>query len=84
MQAKTLRDVAAGALVLAALGLPLAHLLGDGMARMQVRFRTTEMAKPRTFTTETSSSVCTVMAAALAYEDPGTGTFTQVDCSARE
>jgi len=73
-------DIAAVALVLAALAVPVAHLVSDA-ARMHIKFRTAEMAKPQTFTTETSRSTCALMAAVLAYENPDTGAFTQVDCS---
>ncbi|HEV2549058.1 MAG TPA: hypothetical protein VGU20_17080 [Stellaceae bacterium] len=72
-------DIAAVALVLAALAVPVMHLVSDA-ARMHIKFRTAEMAKPHTFTTDTSRSTCTLMAAALAYENPETGAFTQVDC----
>jgi hypothetical protein len=48
---------------------------------MKVHFRTSEMETPRAFSTETSRSVCTVMAAALSYEDPSTGEYTHVACS---
>ena len=75
------RDVVGGALITGALALPLLPLAGDGAARMHVDFRTGEMTKPRAFTTATSRSVCAVMAAALAYENPSTGTYTRVACS---
>jgi hypothetical protein len=83
MQGKgsTARDVAAGIFVAIALAMPFASMLWDGAARMKVHFRTSEMAKPRAFSTETSRSVCTVMAAALSYEDPSTGEYTHVACS---
>jgi hypothetical protein len=72
-------DIAAVALVVAALAVPVMHLVSDA-ARMHIKFRTAEMAKPQTFTTDTSRSTCTLMAAALAYENPETGAFTHVDC----
>ena len=75
------RDFAAGILVVFALAMPFASTFLDSAARMQVHFRTSEMAKPRSFTTETSKGVCTVMAAALSYENPGTGEYTHVACS---
>jgi hypothetical protein len=83
MQGKgsTARDVAAGIFVAVALAMPFASMLWDGAARMKVHFRTSEMEKPRAFSTETSKSVCTVMAAALSYEDPSTGEYTHVACS---
>ncbi len=76
----TLRDIAAGLLVLASLALPFVPLPGDRAARMKVDFRTETGAKPQLLSTETSHSVCTVMAAALAYENPQTGAFTRVKC----
>ena len=72
-------DIAAVALVLAALALPVMHLVSDA-ARMHIKFRTAEMAKPQSFTTDTSRSTGTLMAAALGYENPDTGAFTRVDC----
>jgi hypothetical protein len=83
MQGKqsTPRDVAAGILVLAALAMPFVSTLWDGAARMKVHFRTSEMVQPRAFSTDTSRSVCTVMAAALSFEDPSTGEYTHVACS---
>ena len=77
----TLRDAAAGLLVLAALALPVLRMASDGAARMHIHFRTTEMAKPQAFTTETSRDVCAVMAAALTREDPETGEYTHVACA---
>ena len=83
MQAKfsTARDMVVAALLLLILALPFLPIPGDGTARMRVHFRTGQMADPRAFTTETSLSVCTVMAAALSYEDPHTGEYTHVACS---
>ena len=75
-----LRDAITGGLVLTALALPFMRLPGDGAARMWVNFRTDEMQKAKAFSTETSRSVCTVMAAALSYENPATGAYTRVDC----
>ena len=76
----TARDVAAGIFVFSALAMPFLSMLLDGAARMQVHFRTSAMAEPRAFSTETSRSVCTAMAAALSYEDPSTGEYTHVAC----
>jgi hypothetical protein len=72
-------DIAVVALVLAALAVPVMHLVSDA-ARMHINFRSAEMAKPQTFTTDTSRSTCALMAAALGYENPETGAFTRVDC----
>ena len=82
MQAKfsTARDMVVAALLLLILALPFLPIPGDGTARMRVHFRTGQMTDPRAFTTETSRSVCTVMAAALSYEDPQTGEYTHVAC----
>jgi hypothetical protein len=74
------RDTVIGSLVLLALALPFLPVPGDGAARMQVHFRTGEMTKAQSFTTDTSRSICTVMAAALAYEKPDTGEYTRVAC----
>ena len=81
MQVKrsSFHDITAVALVLAVLAVPVMHLVSDA-ARMHIKFRTPEMAKPQTFTTDTSRSVCTLMAATLTYENPDTGAFTRVDC----
>lgn len=76
----TLRDIAAGLLVLGSLALPFLPLPGDGAARMKVDFRTASGARPQFLSTNTTRSVCTVMAAALSYEDPQTGAFTKVKC----
>jgi len=81
MQSKPsmLRDMTAGIVVLIALALPLLPLTG-GPARMKVHFRAIDDDKPHAITTRTSASVCTVMAATLAYRDPDTGAFTEVNC----
>ena len=76
----TVRDMIAAGFVLLALALPFVPMPGDGTARMQVHFRTGDMSKPRAFSTETSRRVCTVMAAALDYENPTTGEYTHVAC----
>jgi len=77
----TLQDLAAGVIVATALALPVVQLTGDSAARMKVHFRTESGEKPRILSTETSSSVCAVMAAALSYGSPDTGAFTEVNCS---
>jgi hypothetical protein len=76
----TVREVVAAAFVVSALALPFASTLWDGAARMNVRFRTSDMPAPQAFATDTSRSVCAVMAATLSYEDPSTGEYTHVDC----
>jgi hypothetical protein len=80
-KASIVRDIAAGIFVVLVLAMPFLSTLWDGAARMQVHFRTNEMAKPRHFSTDTSLSVCTTMAAALSYEDSSTGEYTHVACS---
>ncbi|HXY98963.1 MAG TPA: hypothetical protein VEI03_03115 [Stellaceae bacterium] len=77
----TLRDLAAGVFVTLALALPFLHLPGDGAARMKVHFRSDDGGRARVLSTETSRSLCTVMAAALSYDDPATGAFTRVNCT---
>jgi hypothetical protein len=76
----TLGDAAAGLVVAAALALPFLPVPGDVAAHMKVNFRTETGEPSRVLSTETSSSLCAVMAAALSYEDPGTGAFTEVKC----
>ena len=76
----TLQDAAAGVIVLAALGLPFMPLPGDNLAHMKVHFRT-ETGEKHVLSTQTSRSLCTVMAAALSYDNPDTGAFTEVNCS---
>jgi hypothetical protein len=76
----SLRDVAAAVLVTGALALPFLPFPGDGAARMKVHFRTADAEHARAFTTETSRSLCLVMAAALTYENRDSGTFTRVAC----
>jgi hypothetical protein len=79
-QSSRLRDTTAILLVLAALALPFLPLPGDGLARMKVDFRVAGAKKPQLVSTDTSWSVCTVMAAALSYDNPKTGAFTRVSC----
>jgi hypothetical protein len=74
------RDLAAGVLILGTLALPFLPFPGDGSARMKVHFRTSDTEHPRAFSTETSRSLCLVMAAALTYENRDSGTFTRVAC----
>ncbi|MGO8916505.1 MAG: hypothetical protein ACLQJR_11425 [Stellaceae bacterium] len=75
-----LRDMAAGLIVVVALALPFVRLPGDSAARMKVHFRSDNGETPRVLSTKTSASLCAMMAAALSYEDPDTGAFTQVNC----
>ena len=80
LRQSSFRDVAAGVLVVATLALPFLPFPGDGAARMKVHFRTSDTEHARAFTTETSRSLCLVMAAALTYENRDSGTFTRVAC----
>lgn len=75
------RDMIIATLLLLVLALPFLPIPGDGATQMRVHFRTGDMAQPRDFTTETSRSICTVMAAALTYEDPATGEYARVACT---
>lgn len=77
----TLHDMVAGLLVVLALALPFVRLPGDSAARMKVHFRSDNSETPRVLSTETSRSLCNVMAAALSYDNPSTGAFTEVKCT---
>ena len=52
----TLRDMAAGLLVVLALALPFVRLPGDSAARMKVHFRSDNGETPRVLSTETSAA----------------------------
>jgi hypothetical protein len=82
MQLKGLngRDLAIGFLVLILLAIPFLSVPGDHPTLMRVRFHTREMAAPHAFTARTLHSICVVMAAALAYNDPRTGQYTRISC----
>ncbi len=75
------RDMIIATLSLLVLTLPFLPIPGDGATRMRVHFRTADMTGPRDFSTQTSRSICIVMAAALTYEDRDTGEYAQVACS---
>lgn len=79
-KASALRDATAALIVAASLALPFLPLPGDGTARMKVDFRIPGDKKPQLVLTETTRSVCAVMAAALAYDNPQTGAFTRINC----
>ncbi len=74
------RDLAISLLVLLILAIPFVPVPGDHVTRVDVRFHTSSMAAPRAFTARTLHSICTVMAAALAYNDPHTGQYTRISC----
>ena len=80
LKRSTGRDLAISFLVLLALAIPFMRVPGDHMTWIHVRFHTRGMAAPRAFTARTLHSVCTVMAAALAYNDPRTGQYTRISC----
>jgi hypothetical protein len=80
IKGSTGRDLAISLLVLLALAIPFMPVPGDHLTLMHVRFHTREMAAPRAFTARTLHSICTVMAAALAYNDPHTGQYTRISC----
>ncbi|MDE1930438.1 MAG: hypothetical protein KGI43_02650 [Alphaproteobacteria bacterium] len=73
------RDVAIAFLALLALAIPFLPIPGDHEIRMYVRYHTHGTA-PRAFSTYTLHSICTVMATALAYNDPKTGQYTRISC----
>jgi hypothetical protein len=62
------------------LALPFLPVPGDRATRMEVQFRGSGMAEPHAFSANTSLSNCSIMASALAYENPATGTFTRITC----
>lgn len=74
------RDLAISLLVLLSLAIPFMSFPGDHLTRMEVRFHASGIQPPRAFTARTLHSVCTVMAAALAYDDPKTGQYTRINC----
>jgi len=73
------RDWAVSFLALLALALPFMPIPGDHETRMYVRYHT-RGAAPHAFSTDTLHSICTVMARALAYNDPKTGQYTRINC----
>jgi len=73
-------EIALSLAVLLGLALPLMPIPGDAPAHMEVRFRAAGARATHAFATRTMWSACTVLAAALTYEDPTTGTFTRITC----
>ena len=73
------RDLAISFLALLALAIPFMPIPGDHETRMYVRFHA-RGAAPHAFTAYTLHSVCTMMATALAYNDPKTGQYTRISC----
>jgi len=89
MPRRTLADGLSGyervLLTLALIGLaaPLTPIPGDHPARIAVQFRHPGMAAPRRFAAPGDASLCTILAAALSFQDRASGGFTRVDCGPR-
>ncbi len=66
--------------VLLGLAIPFIPFPTDHLTRIAVRFRTSDMTQPSSFTVHTHHAVCVVLSAVMSYEDPETGEFTRVDC----
>jgi hypothetical protein len=75
------RDLVLSLAVFVGLALPLVPVPGDGLTRVDVRFRTGDMAGPHAFSVETKRSTCQVIEKVLAFENPETGEFAQVSCA---
>jgi hypothetical protein len=69
-------------LLLALLGLllPFIPVPGDHLTRIVVQFRRAEMAGPARFTAHTTTTICQVLAASMAYQNPVQGYYTQIGC----
>ena len=74
------RSAAKSLLVFVGLALPFIPVPGDRITPIAVQFRTVDMAAPTSFTARTTTSICVVLAAAMAYEDPASGAYTRIDC----
>src|SRR5579863_9130213 len=73
--------VAAGSLlVLLGLALPFIPFPGDRVTRIAIQFRNTAKDEPTRFTARTSASICTVLAATMAYDNPQSGGYAHIDC----
>ena len=73
--------VAAGSLlVLFGLAVPFIPIPGDRVTRIAVQFRNTAKDEPTRFTARTTASICNVLAAAMAYDNPQSGGYTHIDC----
>lgn len=77
---KNTLNAAASFVVFFGLAIPFLPLPGAHATRAHVRFLTSGMARPHSFSALTSGTTCSVMATAMAYEDHQTGQFTRVDC----
>jgi hypothetical protein len=78
------RSAATSLLVFFGLALPFIPIPGDRITPIAVQFRTTDMAAPARFTASTTTSICVVLAASMAYEDPASGNYTRIDCGGRD
>ena len=67
-------------LVAASLAVPFVPIPGEHPTRIAVRFQTSDMPRPGSFTVHTSSNICRVLSALLSYEDATTGEFVRIDC----
>jgi hypothetical protein len=74
------RVAAASLLGFLGLALPFIPVPGDRITPIAVEFRTADMATPASFTASTRTSICVVLAASMAYEDPASGGYTRIDC----
>jgi hypothetical protein len=74
------RDLALSLLIFMGLALPFLPIPGDRTARMNVRYHAPGMSEPRAFSTDTLHSLCAVLGATLAYEEPDKGNFTRITC----
>lgn len=77
------RAAAATFVVLLGLALPFIPIPGDRVTRIAVQFRATATNEPTHFTARTMASICNVLAAAMAYDDPQNGGYTHIDCGGR-
>ena len=75
----------AGLALVVGLGLliPFVPLPGEHPTRIAVRFQTSDMPRPGSFTVHTSATICHVLASMLSYEDPATGEFVQINCGSK-
>lgn|SRR5580704_9460771 len=65
------------------LALPFVPVPGEHVTRIAVRFQTSDMTRPGSFITHTSSNICYVLSTLLSYQDPSSGEFVQVNCGKR-
>jgi hypothetical protein len=70
-------------LALLGLALPFIPVPGDHLTRIVVQFRRSEMAEPTRFTADTTTTICQVLAASMAYQNPVQGYYTRIGCGRR-